>query len=643
MAGRKGGKGVPCRTDVPGGKGVPGRTDVLGKKAVPGRTDKPDKKAVPGSADKLDKKAVPGRTDESEKKAVPGRTDVPGKKAVRDRKDIPVRKHMPDRKRLALWTGCGIVLLILASWHFLDVRAGVLETGDRWLYGWYAAVCVWAGLTASGLGYVIFVWDKWKMEQIFAAASLSLGILFLFILPPLSAPDEVSHYISAYQLSSHMMGRTANAADGHVLTRVQDAFIEDLYDVMEDDGSGYRDKVGSEGGEDSGAAAHQAVVLGQELTEGTYRTIREWGLGSTGEEGTAVSYQPPVRTTPLAYVPQALGITLARVMGLGGLGLLYLGRLFNLMFFNAMGYLTIRRMPFGKEVAAGVFLLPMTLHLASSFSYDVMIISLSSYFAAVCLHLAYKAEKVHIWDVIQLALVMGVMGPCKMVYGVIAGFCLLIPVRKFGGWGKWAASAAAVLGAFGAAMVLVNRQTVAMYTEASEGYISWAEETGYTFAQLLHSPLLVLKMCYNTLMWQGEKLYSGMLGESLGNMDAVLNTPYVVILGLTAILLMLAFRKPGESIVMKMGSRIWIWFLCFLCLGALMFSMLLAWTPVTSNVINGVQGRYLLPLLPMFLLTLKNDRVVRTDCGDRPLLYLMIVMDLYVVIRIFSIVCLRVS
>ncbi len=243
----------------------------------------------------------------------------------------------------------------------------------------------------------------------------------------------------------------------------------------------------------------------------------------------------------------------------------------------------------------------------------------------------------------MLALIMAVMGPCKMVYGVIAGFCLLIPVRKFGGWGKWTVSAAAVLGAFGAAMLAVNSRTVAMYTEASEGYIAWAEETGYTFAQLVHSPLLVLRMCYNTLMWQGEKLYSGMLGESLGNMDAVLNTPYVLILGLTAILLMLAFRKPGERLVMTMANRAWIWLLCFLCLGALMFSMLLAWTPVTSNVINGVQGRYLLPLLPIFLLTLKNNRVVRTDCSDRPLLYVMAVMDLYVVLRIFSIVCLRVS
>ena len=214
-----------------------------------------------------------------------GGKGAPGRKAVPDRKGILVRRHMPGRKQPVLWIGCGIVLLILAAWHFLDVRAGVLKTGDRWLYGWYAAVCVWAGLCASGLGYVIFIRDKWKIGQISAAASLSLGILFLFVLPPLSAPDEVSHYISAYQLSSHMMGQAANAEDGHVLIRVQDAFIEDLYDVMEDDGSGYRH---IEGGEGSGVSVDRAVVLGQELTEGTYRTIRERGRKSRSGEGTGL-------------------------------------------------------------------------------------------------------------------------------------------------------------------------------------------------------------------------------------------------------------------------------------------------------------------------------------------------------------------
>ena len=94
----------------------------------------------------------------------------------------------------------------------------------------------------------------------------------------------------------------------------------------------------------------KAKVLGQELTEETYRFIREKGLAGSGEEGEAVSYQLPVRTTPLAYLPQALGITLARLLGLGGLGLLYMGRLFNLLFLAGMGYLAMRRMPFGKEV-----------------------------------------------------------------------------------------------------------------------------------------------------------------------------------------------------------------------------------------------------------------------------------------------------
>lgn len=540
-------------------------------------------------------------------------------------------KGLAAFRRYGLFTGGCLCLAVLGAWHFLDVRAGVLETGDRWLYGWYGVLCAAAALTAAGLGYVLFVKRNWAAEKIFAAAGISLGLMFLFVLPPLSAPDEVSHYISAYQLSSRIMGKTANAPDGRVLIRAQDAFIEDMNGVMAADGSGTRDP-----------KPQTAVVLGQELTESTYRFIHERGPAAGDEKGSWVSYHPPVGTTPLAYVPQALGITLARVTGLGGLALLYLGRLFNLLFFTAMGYLTIRKMPFGKTAAAGVYLLPMTLHLAASFSYDVMIISLSGYFSAVCLHLAYKARQVRAAEVVVLALIMAVMGPCKMVYGVIAGFCLLIPVKKFGNWRRWTAGAAAVLGAFGIAMVLVNSRTVVMYTEASKGFIPWAGETGYTFAQLIHNPLLVFEMCYNTLMYQGDTLFSGMIGAALGNMDPVLNTPYAVILGFTAILVILALKKPEEELFMGLKSKVWIWFLCFLCLGALMFSMLLAWTPVSSRMIDGVQGRYLLPLLPMFLLTFKNSKVVRTGSNDAPLLYGIVLMELYVILRLFSIVCIRI-
>ena len=69
--------------------------------------------------------------------------------------------------------------------------------------------------------------------------------------------------------------------------------------------------------------------------------------------------------------------------------------------------------------------------------------------------------------------------------------------------------------------------------------------------------------------------------------------------------------------------------------------MLLAWTPKSSNMVQGVQGRYMLPLLPVFLFTLKNQKVVRTGTDDRLILYTMMAADVYVILRIFAVVCLR--
>jgi len=535
------------------------------------------------------------------------------------------------------WAAGPLALLFFLLWHSLDLKASVTETGNTWLFGWYAGLGALVLAAAVFLGYELFIRRKMTLEALFAVSVLCLGGIYSLVLPPLSAPDEVSHYISAYECSNRLMGLPSVNEKGLIQIRPEDAWLEDVADVLADDGS-------AEGGDE------KPVILGQSLTEETYRRIHEERSGeneavhrenvqsssSQGAGQMASSYQFSVRTTPLAYWPQALGFVLARLLGLGSLVLLYLGRLFNLLFFAATGFLTLRRLPFGKTAVFAVYLLPMNLHLVSSLSYDVLITAFCGYFTAVCMDLAYKADRVKWKDVVLLAFL-----PCKMVYGVIAGLCLLIPVKKFGGWGRWTASAAGVLGAFAAAMAAVNLGTVSMYTQAEDSYIAWAGETGYTFAELLHRPLHVLKMCYDTLAWKGTQLFEGMIGGSLGNQDPVLNTPTVIILALCTILVVLALKKPGEEVMFSTGNRLWIWFLALLLLGALMFSMLLAWTPRSASMIEGVQGRYLLPFLPAVLLTFRSSRVVRTGSDDRGLLYAVMMMDLYVAVRIFAVVCLR--
>ena len=73
---------------------------------------------------------------------------------------------------------------------------------------------------------------------------------------------------------------------------------------------------------------------------------------------------------PYIKLPSALGIVLATLLNLGSFPLFYLGRFFNLLMFAALAYFAVRITPVGKNAMMVAGLLPMTLHLASSYSYD---------------------------------------------------------------------------------------------------------------------------------------------------------------------------------------------------------------------------------------------------------------------------------
>ncbi len=557
-------------------------------------------------------------------------------------------------KRIKPWLPVWAAMILAALGHYKDVGKAVAATGDSWLSGWYLALVFVIFLGTAVLGVVFFHWagkQKWSLERIYPLAGIFLGTLYLAVLPPLSAPDEISHYIGAYQLSSCMMGKQAVSDRGNVLLRGTDWFLEDVYGVYtyekDSDDIWKNTGIGERG---------RWKVLGQELREETYRMIHGMGIKGEptpqeiqfGQEGfldtdsqVAASVHYPVVTTPLAYVPQALGITVARMLHLNSIWLAYLGRFFNLFFFVAITTLAMKRLPFGKEVLFGVALLPMTLHLSASFSYDVMIMGCFFYFVSVCLDLAYEKETVGRKDVAVLMILMAVAGPCKMIYGVLMGLCLLIPVKKFGGWARWALSATAVAGAWGIAMVLINSRLIANLATASDQVVEWAGEAGYSVNFLLHNPGKVIQMVYQTILWQAQTHHLTMVGAYLGNMDQGLDVPYVLVVFFTFCLMALALRKPGESLILSGGRRIWVFVVCGTCVAAAFGSMLIAWTPVSSQVISGVQGRYFLPFLPVFLMACKNDWLILTKDRNRSILYLMLCANGYVLYRLFSIVCLR--
>lgn len=532
--------------------------------------------------------------------------------------------------------GPGLAMLLvtgLGGWHFLETRRGVQASGDLWLENLYLL------MFAAALVFLVLLWviffapethdlrrffrKKLRMECVAMFAVLVLGSMYMVVLPPLSAPDEIAHFFSAYAISNQMLGMERTDAYGFVRMRKEDEFLQNVELVGE---------------------GEEHTSLGRTLTEDTWKKIAEHAsplFVSAEQKEMVSSVNGQNHTTPISYLAPAIGITVGRLLGVNCIALAFLGRFFNLLFYAGMVYASVKVLPFGKGVLFGVSVLPMSLHLAASYSYDTFLMGMCFFFGSYCMYLAYVKPKVTWKDVLLLAVLAAAFGPCKMVYALVMGFAFLIPVKKFGGWKPWLLSAASVLAAFALAMVLVNRSTITNYAVSTDTYVEWAAEPAYSISWILHNPVGFVRVMYDSLVHLGDEWTSQMFGSMLGNLDPVLSVPFAVILGMAACLVLLSIRKAGEALYMQSWQKIWVCVLAFGCLLGLMGAMLIAWTPLSSQVVEGVQGRYLLPVLPFVFLCLKNDKLVRTAGDDETLIFYLCAMNCYVFLRLFSIVSLR--
>ncbi len=557
-------------------------------------------------------------------------------------------------KKIRIYPISLILFGFLFLWHYTFVYDGAYNSGDDWLlraYRWLGA----ALLLVLLLSIACLQWYRspsdepggWiakirriftlTLEKTFFFTVLSFGLLYVFVLPPLSAPDEISHYISAYQLSNTLLGQPSNADSGHVLIRSEDLAIEDVekeYRLTENH-AGNRVVFSKSNKEEP------SVVLSQTLDEADYDYIyNHFHYLDDGQNDLAISEFPPVRTVPIPYLASALGISLARVMNLGSIYLLFFGRLFNLAAIVILMTIAIRILPLYKEILFGVCLLPMSLHLAASYSYDGFIFAMYALFFAYILHLRFTANTVKIRDLVCITLLLVLVSPCKMVYAPLALLAFLVPKEKFGSRKFYIASIVIVAMAVILSILLTNFFLIRLYTTETTN-LAWAGAESVSPGYIFHNPIAILKMIYNTFIHQLGFYHFGMIGQYLGNLDAVLDISYFAVILFTICLIALGLSRNDEEIRLFAPQKWLIVFAVVLCIGLIALSMLLAWTPVGSNMIQGIQGRYFLPLLPMSLILLKQKGLVFTFPKNRAALILMCLTNAFVLLRIFSIVSIR--
>lgn len=576
-----------------------------------------------------------------------------------------------------------------------------------------------------------------RMYRAYAFSAMVLGVLYLAVMPGLSAPDELSHYSTAYRISSTMLFEDPLIRPaGLTAVRASDYPLEDMNGVKT-----------PEIPEDT---EELPEVLGNPVKQTTYRAVKDWEKRYAFSTKPVASPIPDVKTTPVFYLPQAIGFSIARVLGLGAMGLLFLGKFLNLCCYVALTALAVRTAPIGKSWFAAAGLLPMSLHLAASLSYDAGLIGCVFLFTALVFKLAYGAEEIRARELIALCALAALFGPCKLVYAPLILLALLIPARVFGGFGKKLLCILILLLSLVAAVLAVNADVLEAYffpaaAEQAGNVSADMSHAGFTAAELFSHPFFTLRMLVNSfsarlLNWGAE-----MIGMKLGNLDPLLGASglQTLLFALGLVALTLADSSGEKNYVLVPGSKAaWqeedtaeagegaavetatasealpeqeseanteaalstlseqetagevltaatteqvaeaaetlrelreeeaaeealadeekfgphymevrepgrfarFYALLIGCISffGILFAMLLAWTSHDALWIEGVQGRYFLPLLPLFLFGLQNKTVQSELPFKRLVPYGFVILNLCVGIRIFALAVLRV-
>ena len=558
-------------------------------------------------------------------------------------------------KKVICLFGCIAGFIVIAYIQSLYVNLGVSHTSDYFLSKSYIILSVAALLLLLVSGIYLNI-TKFSIVKIYPIVMLILGLGYMYVFPAMSAPDEIAHFISAYKISNKMLGKQATVKDGHVIIRAGDLWLEDV------DGEYTFDKTKSE--EENVLIPEEGShgkIISSKLEETSYKVF--YGEGNIRGADNYISFggkdyekaqslHAPVNTIPSVYFLPATGITVARIMGLNSTYLVLFGRTANLILFILLGTLGIYFLPRFKEFIFLVSLLPTTIELAASYSYDAVMISSMIFFVSYVFYLAHEKKDFDIKDLVIVSLIAGLVLPCKMVYFPMLLLLFSIPLYKFKFRGKvdgkikkeniafFLASAVVVLLSWVFVMYLVNRATVVGYSTSTTSSLEWAGEESYTIGYLFHNKVKAVKLFYNTLLLQLEYYHKTMFGAYLGHADDVVGIPYIGFLVLNIGMIFSVFGEAKEKqlqVKERVLTGISIFFVVFLVL----LSMLIAWTPISSEFIEGVSGRYFIPVLLPLLMIFRNNKIVIKDETKRNIIFLFILINAISLLKIFSTVCIR--
>ena len=423
---------------------------------------------------------------------------------------------------------------------------------------------------------IIFIakYKSWKIEKIFLILGLIIGVFYVFALPIGRAPDEESHFFRIYEITQGQIFSSASE-NGIDHGSVQASNIEIVRDYKENNVK-YTDIVNS-------------------------LSIYPNDDNQSFIKNSASSY------SPINYAPHIAGMTLGKVLHLPIFITAYLAKLFNCIICILILYFCIKYIPFLKEFIFLIAFLPITMQAMTSLSADgfitVIAIALVSFILYATYSLKTKFTKKHFIILFALCLILSLS---KIVYALLCLLLFTIPKARFGTNKRKLItifSIGAICFVFLIIWFLLSSTTLNSATDFTN------QDT------LINNPLLFLSILIKSISTNFVIYLTGVFGGYLEWFNIVLSPLYLFP---SLVIFILLCQKVRTTFFINKDIRILSIIIFLIITLATFTAMFISWTKPGETTIDGVQGRYFLPILLLIPLAFISSKQSKDKTLTKP-------------------------
>lgn len=407
--------------------------------------------------------------------------------------------------------------------------------------------------------------ENLERKTIFAylAVVFVVGLFFVFNNTPLTGLDERFHFFRALQVSQ-----------GELLSKEVDG------------------KKNSWGGELDGKMMEyvRPYIDNQDRRLPTSKSISREHADQVDSMGDVARWNMSFPSTgsysPVMYLPSSLGIKISGMAGLGVEEKLFSGRIFNLIFYIALLAWLYRVMPFLKALSVLVFTFPTMINLASSYSADPVTNLITAIFIAYCLRYAYAEGDFKI-PVFVLGALTGLM---KVTNVLFLPLIFIINKDKFPSRKAYITFCASVVMAGLICAVAWNHAFPFVPSEYWGTGASAHDAISYILSNPLVAISRILENAYSQFPAQMVYMFADFGGGPFP-FNWVFSGYYVAIFFFIS-LIMILNHKQEKSILVRRFDIPLVSMILIASYLIIFLAFFIGFSPLSSGVITGVQGRY---------------------------------------------------